>query len=253
MFINEGVRITHLLVVVAIATVGLEAQAQRKSGGTGGTATFAVLVTDPAGTPLGGVRVTVQGPAERSATTERGLIAFENLPSGTYRLRFERRDFVTLEREVMGRGGAPIDVKVTLTPAPPPPEPPPPPVPTLPPTSSVKVDPVTIDISTFIEKNFVGRAAGKTSPLACSGGGAASLIQVRDPLAEHTHAEADEYLYVVAGAGSARIGGRETPLQTGVFVLIPRGVAHGFTEQGRTPLVLLSVKAGDRCAAAATR
>ena len=76
------------------------------------------MVSDPSGAGIPDVKVTMQGPANREARTERGRIVFEELPSGTYRLRFDRDGFISLEREVAARGGAPIDVKVTLTPAP---------------------------------------------------------------------------------------------------------------------------------------
>jgi mannose-6-phosphate isomerase-like protein (cupin superfamily) len=215
-----------------------------------GSATFAVRVTDPAGTPIGGVKVTLEGPAERQASTEQGRIAFENLPAGTYRLRFEREGFVTLEREQVARRGAPIDVKVTLTPAPEPP-PPPAPAPEPPPPAPPAVDamPVTIDLPAFIEKNFIGRDTQKMSELACSGSATATLIQLRAPLAEHTHEDWDEFLYVIAGQGTARVQTRDQPLTAGVFVMVPRGVAHTLAASGRSPLVLLSIRPGDRCAA----
>ena len=86
------------------------------------------------------MKVTMQGPAKREARTERGRIVFEDVPAGTYRLRFDREGFISLEREVAARGGAPMDVKVTLTPAPPPPPPPEakpaPPEPVAPPSES---------------------------------------------------------------------------------------------------------------------
>jgi len=244
-------RITHLVLAAILSvTAVLELQAQRRSGGTGA---FAVFVTDSAGAPLSMVKVSLQGPAKKEATTERGRIAFEDLPLGTYRMRFELDDYITLERDVVARAGAPVDVKVMLTSAPPPPAPPVPEpvaaVPKAPP--QVNAQPIAINLSTFIEKNFVGRAAGKTSELACSTGGGGTLIQVRDPLPEHTHDDADEFLYVVAGAGAVGIGGRETPLEPSTFMLVPRGTAHTVVARGRTPLVMLSIKAGEQCSPSA--
>jgi mannose-6-phosphate isomerase-like protein (cupin superfamily) len=211
-----------------------------------------VRVTDPAGTPIGGVKVTLEGPAERQATTEGGRIAFENLPVGTYLLRFEREGFVTLEREQMARRGAPVDVKVTLTPAPEPPRPlsaptpePPPPAP-----PAGDVTPITIDLPAFIEKNFIGRDAQKISDLACSGSATATLLQLRSPLAEHTHEDWDEFLYVIAGQGTASVNTHNQPLTPGVFVMLPRGVPHALAASGRNPLVMLSIRPGDRCAPA---
>ncbi len=217
---------------------------------TGGPATLAVRVTDITGEPAGAVRVTVEGPAQRTATTEGGRIAFENLPTGTYRLRFEREGFVTLEREVIARSGAPVDVRVTLTPAPEAPRPPaaPEPPPPAPPAPVVDAAPVVIDLPAFIEKNFVGRESQKTSALACSTGAAATLLQLRNPLTEHTHPDFDEYLYVIAGQGYTEIQKRAQPLSAGDFVMLPRGVAHSLGATGRNPLVLLSIRPGDRCA-----
>jgi len=238
-------RITPFVVAAAILLfVGLDVHAQRRSSG-GGSATLAIVVSDPSGAPIGDVHVIVQGPASRDARTERGRIALENLPTGNYRLRFEKAGFVTLERELTARAGAPTDVKVTLTPEPPKPAPPPPPI--EPVAQPVDALPVTIDLPTFIEKNFIGRAAGKTSPLACGAGGPALLIQAREPIAEHMHADADEYLYVIAGEGSLRTGKTVEPMKAGVLIMVPRGVLHAIAATGRNPLELLSIQAGAHC------
>ncbi len=221
------------------------AAAQRRSGGP---ATLVIMVTDASGAGVGDVRVGLDGPAAREGRTEQGRLVFENIPSGSYRVTFQREGFVTLEREVAAKGGAPIDVKVTLDRVPPP-KPPPPPLKPVEPV--IEASPVAIDVPTFIEKNFVGRAAGKTSLLACAAGGEATLIQVRQPLAEHVHAGADEYLYVIAGEGTGRIGASDEPLHAGIFLLVPRGVRHTLISSGRSsPLVVISVKAGEKCAPA---
>jgi hypothetical protein len=217
-----------------------------------GNATFAIMVSDPDGTPLGDVKVTLDGPVAREVRTERGRIALENLPFGTYRLRFDREGFVSFEREVVARGAAPIDVKVTLTPAPPPPPPPEPPAAPQPeasdPAPALSSTPVAIDMGDFIEKNYIGRSSGKTSPLACATGGPATLIQVKDPIVQHSHTDADEFLYTIAGQGSVRAGGRDQPVGPGTFMMVPRGVPHLIVAVNRNPLVLLSIKAGEQCA-----
>jgi mannose-6-phosphate isomerase-like protein (cupin superfamily) len=107
--------------------------------------------------------------------------------------------------------------------------------------------PVAINMSTFLDSNFVGRSAQKSSQLACAAGGTAALIQLNDPLAQHAHADADEFLYVIAGEGNAKINGRDERLRVGVFVLVPRGLAHQVSPSGRTPLVMLSIRPGERC------
>ena len=235
-------RIRFLLAALFIA-LGMtpSAHAQRRSGGL---ATLAISVTDPAGGPLNFVKITVEGPASRQTRTERGRIAIEELPTGTYRLRFELEGFVPFEREIVARAGAPIDIKVTLTPVP---KPPPPPEPVKPATPVLNVSPAAIDVPTFLEKNFVGRAVGKVSPLACATGGSAVLLQMREPLEEHAHGDADEFVYVIGGEGTGRIAGADHRLQAGMLLMVPRAVPHAFTARGRNPLVVISIKAGLPC------
>ena len=237
-----------MTILALILAVG-QAATPRPQRRSVGNAVFAIRVSDPSGAPVGDVKVTLTGPVSREARTERGRIAFENLPTGSYVIRFEREGFFSLEREVVARGGAPIDVKVTLTPEPPPPPPPAPVIPPKPPAPAPSAEPVAIDMTTFIEKNYVGRGAGKTSPLACAAGGAATLIQVKDPVVEHTHADADEFLYTIAGEGSVRAAGRDQPLHAGSFMMMPRGVPHIIVAVTRNPLVLLSIRAGEHCSA----
>jgi mannose-6-phosphate isomerase-like protein (cupin superfamily) len=238
------------LAILAAAAVPLDAQgAQRRGGAGGGSVTFAVLVSDPSGAPIADVKVMMTGPAERSGRTERGRLVFENLPAGTYRFRFERDGFVPFEKELAARGSAPVDVKATLTPAPPPPKPvePPPPPPPAPPPADVK--PVVLDMPAFIEKNYVKRASGKTMPIGCSTGGSSTLVQINDPIATHAHADADEFIYVIAGQGMANMTGRQEPLGPGVYLMIPRGLGHGFTTGPQKPLVMISIRAGGSCGA----
>ena len=82
---------------------------------------------------------------------------------------------------------------------------------------------VAIDMLAFIEKNYIRRAAGKTTPVACATGGDATLLQLNEPMAEHAHDDADEFFYVIAGQGAVRLGERVEALGPGVFILIPRG------------------------------
>jgi len=237
--------IVLFLALVAAAAVPLPAQ--RRGAPTSGRVTFAVFVADPSGGPIPDVKVTLTGPLARTSRTEGGRTVFENLPSGSYHFRFEKDGFVALDRDVTGRGAAPVDVKVTLTPVPPPPRP----VPTvgpLPPPPAAGGKLVVLDMPAFIEKNYIGRASGKTTPMGCAPGGSSMLIQINDPIATHEHDDADEFIYVVAGQGMANMGERQESLGPGVYLLIPRGVAHGFTTGPKKPLVMISTRAGDRCA-----
>lgn len=243
---------------LAIAFVGVAAfplaaqrgpaQPQRGSApraATTGPASFAVMVTDPSGTPITDVEVTVTGKATRSGSTEGGRIAFEDLPIGPYHFKFEKEGYDSAEQDVTGKRGAPVDVKVTMTPKPEPVPPPAAPAPE--PAPTVNAKPVVLDMPAFIEKYYVGKASGTTTPMACGDGGSATLVQANDPVAEHTHADADEFVYVIAGEGSARMGQRTEPLSAGVFLMIPRGSAHAFTVGKKHPLVLVSTLAGGHC------
>lgn len=236
-----------VLAVVLVGWAVLPVSAQRGSAqrATTGPAAFAVFVSDPSGKPITNVQVTVTGRAERSAATENGRIAFENLPVGQYHFKFEKDGYEPVEQDVTGRRGAPVDVKVTMAPVPAPEPPPPPPAPEPKPESTVK--PVVLDMPAFIEKFYVGKASGKTTPMACSDNGSATLIQANDAIAEHTHDDADEYIYVIAGEGNAQLGARNEPLGAGVFLMVPRGAAHAFTVGRKRPLVFISTLAGGHC------
>ncbi len=246
----------HKTLIVSLAALtALVAPLAAQRGGAApprsGSVTFAVLVSDPSGAPIGDVKVSMTGPAERTSRTEGGRLVFENLPAGTYTFRFEKDGFVPFEKEVAGRGVTPINLKVTLTALPPPPKveaPPPvaPPPPPPPPPSDAK--PVVLDMPAFIEKNYIGRASGKTTPLGCSSSGSGVLLQVNDGVASHAHSDADEFVYVIAGQGNAKLGTRDESLGPGVYLLIPRGLPHAFTAGPKKPLVMISIRAGGACA-----
>jgi mannose-6-phosphate isomerase-like protein (cupin superfamily) len=238
------VMLAVILMGGVVAAVELEAQA--RGGARRGSVTFVIAVTDPSGARLTDVKVTMSGPAQRTSRTEGGRVVFENLPSGDYRFRFERNGFVPLERDVTGRGSAPIQVNVAMSAVPVPSTP-------IPPVGPLKERPVdgrfvVLDMPAFIEKNYVGRASGKSTPLACGAGGGATLLQINDPIATHTHPDADEFIYVIAGQGTAHIGEREESLGAGVFLMFPRGAAHMITAGPKRPLVFISTRAGERCA-----
>lgn len=239
-----------VLMMAAVADTDVQ-----RRGAPAGTTAFAIIVTDTSGAPISDVKVTVTalapagGTATRDGRTEGGRLAFEHLPAGNYRLRFDREGFVPLERELTARGGAPIDVKVTLNPAPLPPPPPPAPAPkpAPAPAPALSTDPVAVDMPSFIEKNYIGRGDSKTSPLTCTTGGPALLLQVKEGVAEPARPDADEFLYVIAGEGIVRAAGHDQPLRPGTFMMVPRGVARTLASAGRAPLVLLSIRAGEKC------
>ncbi len=238
-----------LVAVLFCCACVADLDAQRRSGG-GGSATFAVSVTDPEGKPIPNVLVTVEGGASRSVRTEGGRIALENLPPGSYLLRFEREGYQTLERELTGRGGAPIDVKVTLKPVPapaPPPPAPPAPVAAEPTRPTIDAKAAVVDVPALIEKNWVGRNPSRATPISCGSDGLTQLIQLNEALMPHDHAESDETFYVVAGEGNAMVDSASHRLKAGVLVYVPRGTRHGLAPTGKNPLIVLSARPGERC------
>jgi len=236
--------------LLILSVFSLPAAAQRRvgtTGSTGGSVTFAVAVADPSGAPIPDVQVNLTGPTERSGRTEGGKLVFENLPAGDYTFHFEKDGFVPFERELIARGTKPIDVKVTLDAAPAPPPPPVPPVPAPAPKPTIKARPIVVDLPGYIEQNYVGRAPEKTDQIACASGGTSTILQINEPLKSHTHADADEFVYVIAGQGTAQVGTGQQNLSGGMFLLIPRGMSHSLTAGPKKPLVILSTLAGGSC------
>jgi mannose-6-phosphate isomerase-like protein (cupin superfamily) len=229
------------------------AQPARKAAAPAGT-TLSVTVTDSVGAVLEGVTVSLVGLADRrGTTTAEGRLRLLNVPAGTHRIRFEREGYHTFEKELAWRAGqAAPSMTVTLNAAPPPPEPPPPPAPepakadlTLPPPSAPK----TMALPDYIERNFISnKEAHKENIVGCSGVGQAMVWQVREAWTDRQHESADAMLYVIGGAGTLRLDGRDVTLAAGSFAVVPRGTGYGFTPRGRNPLIVLAFLAGAPCA-----
>ena len=211
-----------------------------------------VSVTDKSGNGIGEVNVGVTGPIDRSGhTAADGSISFRGIRAGTYRLRFEHERYITLEREVVV-GTRASDVSVALNPAPPvKPVVAAPPTPVAPPpvqkSNGRAVDPHIVSMSDFLEKNLIGSEPLKTSLFACTDGGEARVVQVKDPLTNQVNEDADQIVYVVAGGGSMRVRDRNLRAGPGLFVLVPRGAPITARREGRNPLIWLSVTMGAAC------
>ena len=213
-----------------------------------------VVVRDMSGTPLEGVKVAIAGPTGGETATDAQGMAAVTLSDGSYRLRLEHDGFITLEREVTIKNGQPAEVEIALNRAPTPlmPEAPPPPLapappPPPPPAPAPEGPPVNVSLPAFLEKNFVGREPLKESILSCTPDATIRLLQLRESLVAHTHATADEVLYVVAGEGASRIGDASTVITPGSLSVIPRGTAHAIERRGKNPLIVLSMLAGEPC------
>ena len=214
-------------------------------------ATITIQVSDALGAPLSDTTVTtITGVVSREGVTEAdGSLRMMNMRPGTYRLRFEREGSVTLERELTLKSGEALTVDVSLSAAPLPPEAPEPVAPPAAPTSlGAPGDPKVTPVPLFLEKNFIGGREGrKDSPLGCTTTGTATLHQLREPLLGHTHDDAEEWIYVVAGEGMLRLGTTEQKVQAGTFSLVPHTMSHALIPQGRNPLIVISVLSGPAC------
>ena len=83
--------------------------------------------------------------------------------------------------------------------------------------------------------------------LGCTSTGTATLHQLREALLAHTHDDAEEWIYVVAGEGMLRLGTTEQKVQAGTFSLVPHTMSHALIPQGRNPLIVISVLSGPAC------
>jgi mannose-6-phosphate isomerase-like protein (cupin superfamily) len=207
------------------------------------------------GSPITGVKVFVSGPVTLELTTDaNGTATLNVMPDGTYRLRFERDGFTTFEREVTAKAGQPGEIYVALRMAPPLPAPAPAPAPAAAPAPPPPVvstgpagPPVFVSIPEFLDKNYIRREPLKESVLGCLGDSTTRLLQLHESIAEHTHSEMDEMLYVVAGEGAIRIKGESTSVAAGSLTIVPRGLQHSIERRGKNPLMVLSTLSGAPC------
>jgi hypothetical protein len=212
-----------------------------------------VKVTDSTGAPLVGAKVTATGPVTRSTASDAtGTVRFLAMRGGAYRLRFESPTTITLERDVTLRAGAGEPIEATLSPAPPPPPPPPAPEPRTDPISGrgplQAPTPRTVAIPEFVERNMLAsREPAKTTLVACGATSITNLIQIRDPLKEQAHPDADALLYVVGGEGLLALPIADVPLVAGTFSLIPRNTKYTLQRRGRTALILLMTLTDTAC------
>lgn len=232
----------------------IPAPAPRQAARPVATPTLTIQVADTAGIPLANVQVTAQGPVSRDgATAEDGSVRFANMRPGSYRLRFARNGSITLDRDITVRAGEPLLVDVTLSPAPPPPKPVEPAHPAAAPPQAARplgtpVDPKVTPIPSFLDKNLItGREPQKSSSLGCTSTATATLYQLREAWVNRSHDNGDEWIYVVAGEATLRLGGAEQHLQAGTFSLIPHTVAYSIMPTGKNPFIVVSILSGPAC------
>jgi mannose-6-phosphate isomerase-like protein (cupin superfamily) len=222
-------------------------------------ATAHVIVRDRSGSALGDVHVAVSGPTSQEVVTDSSGIATVGIAlDGSYRLRFEREGFITLEREITVPNTQLPEIAVALSAAPaplpvvpatPPPAPAPAPAAPAAVASGPSGPPVFVALPEFVDRNYIGRAPLKESVLGCLASSTTRVLQLHDALAEHAHADADEILYVVAGDGLVKINASSSVVTAGSLTIIPRGVPHTIERRGKNPVIVLSTLSGAPCRA----
>jgi mannose-6-phosphate isomerase-like protein (cupin superfamily) len=214
---------------------------------------LALTVVSEAGPPLAGAAVSLRGSVDRQALTSAdGVATLLNIPAGTYRARISHDGFISFEKEITVRAATRATAEAMLSAAPSPPPPPPAPEPketpkpVQTPTGPVGA-PKVLSVSDLAEQMLKDPAPIVERELGCSVASSSRLILVREPLTTHTHADADEMLYLVAGDATLRIAEKDTPISAGWFALVPRVAAHSLTRRGRNAPIFLSIRSGAPC------
>jgi mannose-6-phosphate isomerase-like protein (cupin superfamily) len=229
----------------ATPTAGAQATLSAKFG------SIDLTVTSQAGALLSGATVRAEGLSSRQGSTGAdGDVILTNVAAGTYRCRIQREGYITLEKEVTVKVGARTAAEAVLSPAPPPPPAPVPP-PAAPPASPSLVPgvPVTVSLVDQLADDLLkSKDPIAEHDLGCSGATSAKLIRLlKDGLPAHTHADADEMLYIIAGNATLTLGGKDQAIGPGWLGIVPRGTTHAIVRTGSKPLLVLSIQSGPPC------
>lgn len=229
-------------------------QTRSTQASTAKPGSVAVTVVTESGATLQGAAVSLRGAVDRqSITGADGVATLVNVPPGTYRARISQDGYVTFEKEVTVRAGARASTEAALTAAPAPPPPPPAPKETPKPTPMPSDargpvgSPKVLSLIDLTDQMLRDQSPLVEREIGCSVATASKLILIRDTLASHTHADADEMLYVVAGDATLKIGDKDTQVSAGWFGIVPRGSAHTITKRGRNAPFVLSIRSGQPC------
>jgi len=203
-----------------------------------------LTVTSQTGALLSGATVRAEGLSSRQGSSgSDGDVILTNIAAGTYRCRIQRDGYFTLEKEVTVKAGARTAAEAVLSPAPPPP-PPPVPTPAAPPASPSLVPgvPVTVSlVDQLADELLKSKDPIAEHDLGCSGATSAKLIRLlKDGLSAHTHADADEMVYIIAGSATLTLGVKDQ-------AIVPRGTTHAIVRTGTKPLLVLSIQSGPPC------
>jgi homogentisate 1,2-dioxygenase len=94
---------------------------------------------------------------------------------------------------------------------------------------------------------MASREPSKTSLLACGATSTTNLVQIREPLKDMSHPDAEALVYVVGGEGLLAMPIADVPLAAGTFSLIPRGTTYTLQRRGRNALIVLMTLTDTAC------
>jgi mannose-6-phosphate isomerase-like protein (cupin superfamily) len=106
-----------------------------------------------------------------------------------------------------------------------------------------------LSIADLAERSLTGRDPIKLVPVACSGLDNTQMIVLRETMQSPAKPDVDQMLYVVAGEAMLSMEGREQPISSGWYAMVPRGTAHTITRRGRNPAIILATTGGQPCEA----
>jgi mannose-6-phosphate isomerase-like protein (cupin superfamily) len=101
-----------------------------------------------------------------------------------------------------------------------------------------------LSLPDWFERNSISRKEpSKESTVGRTPGAAAAVLQVQQSLKDQTSADTDRMIYVIGGEGTVTISGHDQAIRPGWLAVIPRGTPYSIVQQGRNPLVMLSITA----------
>ncbi len=93
-----------------------------------------------------------------------------------------------------------------------------------------------------VEKNKLGESEKtKLFPLFENADHTVNVIQTRGAVPAHYHADHDELVLILEGAGKFTIEGQTHDVKAGEVQVIPRGAVHSFMNDGQNVTVVVSV------------
>jgi mannose-6-phosphate isomerase-like protein (cupin superfamily) len=106
----------------------------------------------------------------------------------------------------------------------------------------------TLSIVELVEKELItGNQPRRETLVSCSGNTRTTLVQLNQDQPDRLYDSAEITYYVVAGEGAVRIDGRDSTLEAGAFVSVPRATTHRLVRRGRRPLIVLMTLSGAPC------